>query len=393
MTIQFLGQGFEAESPNSVGNKLRDNFASDSFNYFLGISAFASVAGVNLLSGYITGARERYNSLNLIVGVDQEGTSREALTQILGLDLNSYVFYQNEPPIFHPKIYLFEGATRTSLIVGSSNLTARGIFGNIESSLLIEFANDDEEGINLLRDLKTYFSGLFQFNDPNLFRLTTGLIESLVARGIVPTERTRQRKHRKRTGTEDDAQAIDDGLVIPRRATSRVPSPVRNRPATDPVLVSVNEELELTTPLQIRTLVWSKERLSRSDSQHVLQGSNPTGNLKLSQGGFRLNDVLINQETYFRNGILNHLNWVMTKPNSTTYEEAFCNFRIRILGADRGTHSVKLSHDSVRVANQNNTPTWLHWGQLTTTLQETNITGKTLNLYQLEDGSFEIEII
>ncbi|MFM7857310.1 MAG: phospholipase D family protein, partial [Flammeovirgaceae bacterium] len=266
-----------------------DNFASNSFNNFHGISAFASVAGVNLLSGYITGARDRYASLNLIVGVDQEGTSREALTQILGLDLNSYVFYQNEPPIFHPKIYLFEGATRTSLIVGSSNLTARGIFGNVESSLLIEFANDDEDGINLLREIKAYFSGLFQFNDPNLFRLTAELIESLVARGIVPTERTRQRKHRKRTGADEDAPVIDDGLVIPRRATSRVPAPVRNRPATDPVVVSVSEELELTTHIQLRTLVWSKERLSRSDSQHVLQGSNPTGNLKLSQGGFRLN--------------------------------------------------------------------------------------------------------
>ena len=345
------------------------------------------------MSGYVAGARERYNSLSLIVGVDQEGTSREALTQILALDLSSYVFYQNEPPIFHPKIYLFEGANRKSLIVGSSNLTARGIFGNIESSLLIEFENDDPDGVRLLTDLKTYFTGLFQLNDPNLFRLTTALIESLAARGIVPSERTRQRKHQKRTTTDDGSPVIDDGLIIPRRATSRIPAPIRNRPAADPVLASVNEELEITEPAQQRALVWSKERLSRSDSQHVLQGSNPTGNLKLSQGGFRLNDILIDQETYFRNTIFNHLNWVRTKPNSTTYEESFCNFRIRILGNDRGTHSIKLSHDSVRVANQNNTPTWLHWGQLTAILQETNITGRTLNLYRLENGLFEIEIV
>ncbi len=393
MTIQFLGQGFEPESPDSVGNKLRDNFASESFNSFFGISAFASVAGVNLLAGYIDAARERFNSLNLVVGVDQEGTSREALAQILTLGLNSYVFYQNEPPIFHPKIYLFEGANRKSVIVGSSNLTARGIFGNIESSLLIEFDNYDEEGNRLLRDLKTYFAGLFQLNDPNLFRLNTELIESLSARGIVPSERTRQIKHQKRTTSNNDNSIIDDGLIIPRRATSRIPAPIRNRPATDPVLTSVNEELEITGPAQERTLVWSKETLSRSDSQHVLQGSNPTGNLKLSQGGFRINGMLIDQETYFRNTIFNHLNWVRTKPNSATYEESFSNFRIRILGADRGTHFVKLSHDSVRVANQNNTPTWLHWGQLTTILQETNITGRTLNLYKLENGLFEIEIV
>jgi HKD family nuclease len=393
MTIQFLGQGFEPESPNSVGSKLRDNFASDSFNYFLGISAFASVAGVNLLSGYITGARERYNSLNLIVGVDQEGTSREALTQILGLDLNSHVFYQNEPPIFHPKIYLFEGAARTSLIVGSSNLTARGIFGNIESSLLIEFANDDEAGINLLTDLKRYFSGLFQFNDPNLFRLNSGLIESLVARGIVPNERTRLRKHRKRTSTEADASAISDGLVIPRRTTSRIPAPIRNRPSTDPILASVSAELEITAEALLRTLVWRKESLSNSDAQQVPAGSSPTANLKLSQARFRLNDSLIDQKVYFRNSVFNELEWVKTKPNSTTYEEAFCQFRIVILGSDRGLNTIKLSHDSIRVAGQGNTPTWFHWGQLTSILQETNITGRSLNLYRLEDGLFEIEIV
>lgn len=393
MTIQFLGQGFEAESPNSVGNKLRDNFSSNSFNYFLGISAFASVAGVNLLSGYITEARERYNSLNLIVGVDQEGTSREALTQILGLNLNSYVFYQNEPPIFHPKIYLFEGAARTSLIVGSSNLTARGIFGNVESSILIEFANDDEAGANLLRDLKTYFTGLFQFNDPNLFRLTTEIIESLVARGIVPTERTRQRKHRKRTSTDEDAPAIADGLIIPRRAISRIPAPIRNRPATDPVLVSVSAELEITGQTQIRTLIWRKEALSNSDAQQVPEGSSPTANLKLSQARFRLDGNLIDQKVYFRNSVFNELEWVKTKPDSTTYEEAFCQFRIVILGSDKGLNTIKLSHDSVRVAGQGNTPTWFHWGQLTAILQETNITGRSLNLYKLEDGSFEIEIV
>ena len=84
MTINFLGQGFEAESPNSTGNYLIRNFSSDRFNRFFGMSAFASVAGVRVLSEHILRAKANFESLSLVVGVDQEGTSREALNELLG---------------------------------------------------------------------------------------------------------------------------------------------------------------------------------------------------------------------------------------------------------------------------------------------------------------------
>ena len=44
MKISFLGQGFEPESVNSVGNILSKLFKEDKFHSFTGISAFASVA-------------------------------------------------------------------------------------------------------------------------------------------------------------------------------------------------------------------------------------------------------------------------------------------------------------------------------------------------------------
>ncbi|MCK5168429.1 MAG: phospholipase D family protein, partial [Bacteroidales bacterium] len=143
MKISFLGQGFEHESKNAIGNLIIKLFSEDKFYSFTGIAAFASELGAVALKDCISKNREQFSSLNLIVGVDQEGTSKNALEEINSLDINSYIFYQKESPIFHPKIYLFEGEENITLIVGSSNLTGKGLFGNIESSLLVEFEIDN----------------------------------------------------------------------------------------------------------------------------------------------------------------------------------------------------------------------------------------------------------
>ena len=152
MKIIFLGQGYEPESKNSVGNHLLNLLSQKGFHTFTVISAFATEVGVVGLADYIVSAKNNFKKLNLIVGIDQEGTSKEALREINNLKINSYIFHQEEPPIFHPKIYLLEGAKETKLILGSSNMTARGLFGNVESSLHVEFSNTDKEGKNLLAE-------------------------------------------------------------------------------------------------------------------------------------------------------------------------------------------------------------------------------------------------
>jgi len=64
-----------------------------------------------------------------------------------------------------------------------------------------------------------------------------------------------------------------------------------------------------------------------------------------------------------------------------------------LLGNALGPHTLKLSHDPVRIAGQGNTPTWLHWGNaLMILLQQTNITGRTFNLYKANQNYF-IEVV
>lgn len=121
MQIKFLGQGYEPESKNAVGNHLMALLTSKQFHTFTAISAFVSRAGLNGLSNFIEEAKPHLQKVTIITGVDQGGTAKEALEELLKMNVDAFVFYQPLKTIFHPKIYLFEGDEKSVLIVGSSN--------------------------------------------------------------------------------------------------------------------------------------------------------------------------------------------------------------------------------------------------------------------------------
>lgn len=93
----------------------------------------------------------------------------------MALNIDAYVFYQPSITIFHPKIYLFEGADKSELIIGSSNLTSQGLFTNVEASLLVSIDNRVETDRKIVEQLKDYFKGIFDFTDPNLKKLSKKL--------------------------------------------------------------------------------------------------------------------------------------------------------------------------------------------------------------------------
>lgn len=410
MKITFLGQGFESNSVNAIGKYLIKYLNQQDYHSFTGISAFASEAGIFGLSGHIQSAKAVFKNLSLIVGIDQEGTSREALEEILNLHINSYIFYQSEAPIFHPKIYLFEGDKEVKLIIGSSNLTGRGLFTNVESSLLIEFGMTDKEGLALLTELKTYYNSLFNYSDANLFKISHTIIDDFIAQGIVPDETVRRKLYSKKNsagGTITTSNA--NSVTVPKRATAKIPSAFPIKARTVAVGPRTNQATTTSSPISAlptvvspasapviilaKILVWQKLSLSQSDAQQVPSGTAITANLKLSQARFKVSNVIIDQTIYFRNQVFNNLTWVQTKANNNSYEEAFCPFDITILGNPIGVHTLKLSHAPVRIAGQGNTPTWLHWGNsLLPFLQQTNITGRTFNLYEANQAFF-IEIV
>ena len=120
--------------------------------------------------------------------VDKKQKHLFSNSKVLPMLLVKFLFGQPSYTIFHPKIYLFEGADKSELIIGSSNLTSQGLFTNVEASLLISIDNSVEGERRVVEQLKDYFKGIFDFTDPNLKKLSKKIIADLVKAKVVPTE-------------------------------------------------------------------------------------------------------------------------------------------------------------------------------------------------------------
>lgn len=75
MDISILGQGFNADNENSVGNKLLQLLEDGEFHTFTAISAFASETGIGILSEKLKKA-SGFATVNMIIGVNQKATSQ-----------------------------------------------------------------------------------------------------------------------------------------------------------------------------------------------------------------------------------------------------------------------------------------------------------------------------
>lgn len=82
----------------------------------------------------------------IVLGIDQKGTSVQALTLALSMFDQVYVTNTASSSTFHPKMYLFHGATIGRAIIGSHNLTVGGTETNLEAGVEIDYSLPAETG-------------------------------------------------------------------------------------------------------------------------------------------------------------------------------------------------------------------------------------------------------
>jgi len=159
MKLKFIGQGLDPTSNFTTGNLIIDSLVDEQFDSFNAFVAFVSIGGINNIIDQLKGFKERGGAIRLFVGVDLNGTSKEALEKLIELEIESYIVFSPNNIIYHPKIYAFEGKTSSRVILGSSNLTVRGLFQSIEASICVNFNNkEDEMGIQFLSDIYEHFN-------------------------------------------------------------------------------------------------------------------------------------------------------------------------------------------------------------------------------------------
>jgi HKD family nuclease len=382
MLIKLLSQGYEAESENSVGHQLIKLLADKEYHTFIGISAFASQAGIRGLAKYIKEAKTHLKNITIVTGVDQKGTSKEALEEILAIDIDSFVFYQPSVTIFHPKIYLFEGNEKTELIIGSSNLTSQGLFTNIETSLHITIDNSIERDIKIVEQLKEYFKDIFNYTDPNLKRLNNKLIADLVDSKIVPTEDERRAAQDKddnatRVGTENNISNI-----FPKRPIAKIPNEFRGIKKQMSIKTDTNvDKDDFESTLNNGELVWESGELTERDL-NIPKGknTNPTGSMLLKKG--KMNGI--DQRHYFRDTVFAMLKWGQDK-KATHIEIAIATFEIVIDGEPMGTFNLTITHNTktdTPTYKQKNSMTQIRWGNAKKVVAKESLIGKSASLYK-----------
>lgn len=128
------------------------------------LTAFASGAGVAALSPLFDLFLAHGNSIEIICGIDRNGTDAEAIRRLHDLQethhsaLNVSIF--NAPSssaIFHPKLYINDRGSHIDFVIGSANMTCGGLGSNFESVVLYEdVPRKSAEARNALSIWRTY---------------------------------------------------------------------------------------------------------------------------------------------------------------------------------------------------------------------------------------------
>ena len=431
--LSFLGQSTSDES--TLGAFLERVLNHTEIDSLTVVVAWARFRGLVRVRPEIEAFRARGGTTRLIVGIDEGGATRPGLLIATELFDQAHVFHDPGGGTFHPKIYLAEGAEQALLVVGSSNATPGGWFGNYEASLEARFALPGATTHPALQGVREYIEAIhaeselcFELNEELVDRLvenprykvaghersrrnevepsneeshpanvlgstndpdgTQPLFGSRVARRIaVPPLSVEQKRELAsleilpEDEAESDVELRGPRGEISRSETSR--SDRNPRRALEPTDVARSEPPPDETPVE----VWTKE-LSQTDAQQRPQPTKPTGNVRLVKSGH-----VIDSRTWFREVLFGSAAWrreadIHNKP----IDRADIPFSIEIDGEARGTMELQVTDAQHRQSDQHNHTTVLRWGALLPILRATDYTGYRLTLARMSDDSFRLDI-
>lgn len=165
---------------------LKTALQDDRFTDFRLIVAYARSGPLYRLQRFLEEWRGEKKTLSAILGIDQQGTSQDALE--LALSLFDRVYVTREPGItFHPKMYLFTGGRHALAFIGSNNLTVGGTEKNFEATahLIFDLPEDSDE----LKSLESSWFDLLPASCPATIRLDQDELKRLAAANVVVAER------------------------------------------------------------------------------------------------------------------------------------------------------------------------------------------------------------
>src|SRR6266699_1081806 len=185
--MQFITQPF---GEVRLGEFLLNHLTDPQWTTFRAAIAFVKRSGTQ----HIRQALREFSAkadVRLSAGIDMYGTSKEGLNDLLEATKEGqiFVFRNNGPFTFHPKVYLFKAPGHADVLVGSGNLTGGGLFTNYEASMGASLDLAVKEGI--------------------CYSLTPKFLDELVERGLVRSEAQIAQMQRAVIGQQQPAAPSD----------------------------------------------------------------------------------------------------------------------------------------------------------------------------------------
>lgn len=382
--------------PASQLGTIVEGFLSEAFHCQRAtlVSAFVSLRTVLRLRQPILAARDRGCAVSVIVGIDLDGTSREALQELISWAVNARVFSNASPrSTFHPKAYLFESRRQAALFVGSNNLTEGGFYTNHELAVRMDFDFPDDrvefdaQSLLLERALAGT-GGLIKDLDQEL-------LDVLTSREQIPSESQRRQISRRRRMDTGDNVAPNPFGSVSAPLPPLLSGAARDVDAETTTQVAIEQEVLLRGVRLVyeKSLVWKKV-LSRTDALQSGERANPVGGVRLTQAGFEAPEGRrIDQTKYFRELFSDYV-WQREIRGHRDQEHAIVPIRLVIDDNDHGVLGFEISHKPSGEAGQGNYTTILRWGKAAAVVKGSNIAGKTLSLFETNSdaAAFTIEI-
>ncbi|MER8798281.1 phospholipase D family protein [Mesorhizobium sp. M0984] len=189
VTISFLNPIDQPTGRRRLLAELKEGLEDPGFTTLQITVAFAKSGPLLRLQSLIAAQRARGLRVEAIFGIDQFGTSAQAL-QFALLHFDQVFITRESGRTFHPKIYAFVGPAAARVFVGSNNLTVGGTETNFEAALRVDFALPADQAI--FQPFTDAWNEMLPANCLAGRQLTAVLLDELIQNGTVPDESVMQ---------------------------------------------------------------------------------------------------------------------------------------------------------------------------------------------------------
>lgn len=302
----------------NLGDQLISAINSGCYNRLIIMCAYAKMSGVSRILQTLSNFRNNGGEIDLLIGVDQQNTTFEALRNLFSVANNLYIVHnQNHSHTFHHKSYMLDNPTDIFQApwhaIGSNNLTAGGLFINYESCFIHNLDLSQQADYDMYTNtLNAYTYYINNQNGITIHINNENLIQDLFDNGYIVMEAQDAVPIRISPGQNPPIQNMFGSEYFatpPQQATPfpLTPQPLTaltNTPGQQPQITIPPQQQNInqtpaTVPQALNEIFWFEMRASTGGSRNILDLSS-TGGLQAGNPGiYAINENIVRGSVEF----------------------------------------------------------------------------------------------